>query len=73
MPSELAKEQSIRLIQHLKDKNLDEEEKRSFPAFHILSDLLPAEADSEGIEQMLNTADLGLDAQSSSSLWRMLR
>lgn len=73
LPSEHAKEQSSRLIQHLKNKNLNEEEQSKFPAFHILSHLLAEEKNSEGIEQILNTADLGFDSKYSNSLWRMLR
>lgn len=73
LPSERAREKSTLLIQHLKTKSMNEEEQCHFPAFHILSDLLPEEEHSESIEQMLNTADLGLDSQCSSSLWRMLR
>lgn len=73
LPSDSCKEASKELIAHLLDKKMDKEEQSKFPAFSLLSELLPTASKNEALEQLINTWDLGLDQDKSTSFWFMMR
>jgi hypothetical protein len=49
------KERAENLIAHLKEKSMDAEEKKEFPALNILSELLPKKGNPNTIEQLVNS------------------
>ena len=73
LPTNPCKEASEQLISRIVKKKMSLEEQRSFPAFWLLSELLPREAEETALEQIINTWELGLDPQKSTSFWFMLR
>jgi hypothetical protein len=58
LPTVTCKERAENLINHLKEKNMNKEEKEEFPALNILSELLPKKENPNIIEQLINSGDL---------------
>ena len=72
LPSDTCKERSENLINNLKNKTMDEEEKEAFPALSVLSELLPNKENPNHIEQLINSWEIGFDTKESTSLWFMM-
>lgn len=73
LPSLQAKELSAELIEQCKRSAMKEDLEAQFPAFACLSALW-AESSAEVVaEHVLNTGDMGMDQEYSTSLWCMLR
>lgn len=73
IPSCEAKELSAELIAQCKAEIMDENLQEQFPAFACLHRLCQGYEGEVMTEHLINTADMGLDAEKSTSLWCMLR
>lgn len=73
IPSWEAKELSAELIAQCKAEIMDEDLQEKFPAFACLHRLCQGYEGEVMTEHLINTADMGLDAEKSTSLWCMLR
>ena len=72
LPTNTCKEKAEDLISHLKEKNMDSEEKEEFPALNILSELLPSKENPNTIEQLVNSWEIGFDPEKTTSLRFMM-
>lgn len=72
LPTITCKERAENLINHLKEKNMNKEEKEEFPALNILSELLPKKENPNIIEQLINSGDLWLNPNKTTSLRFMM-
>lgn len=72
LPTVTCKERAENLINHLKEKNMNKEEKEEFPALNILSELLPKKENPNIIEQLINSGDLWLNPNKTTSLRFMM-
>ena len=72
LPINTCKEESNTLITHLKNKSMESTEKENFPAFSILSEILPKQENPNHIEQLINSWEIGFDNKKTTSLFFML-
>lgn len=73
LPSSEAKQLSAELIAQCKAEIMDQNLQEQFPAFACLHKLCQGYDGNIVAEHVINTADMGLDAERSTSLWCMLR
>lgn len=73
LPSSEAKQLSAELIAQCKAEIMDQNLQKQFPAFACLHKLCQGYDGNIVAEHVINTADMGLDAEKSTSLWCMLR
>ena len=73
LPSSEAKQLSAELIAQCKAEIMDQNLQEQFPAFACLHKLCQGYDGNIVAEHVINTADMGLDAEKSTSLWCMLR
>lgn len=73
LPSSEAKELSSALVEQCKAEIMDERLQEEFPAFACLHRLCQGYEGNIVTEHLINTADMGLDPEKSTSLWCMLR
>lgn len=73
LPTDSCKEASEQLVNHIIKKKMNLEEQREFPAFWLLSELLPRESTNKPLDQLINTGDLGFDQEKSTSFRFMMR
>ena len=72
LPMITCKERAENLITHLKEKNMDTEEKEEFPALNILSELLPKKENPNTIEQLVNSWEMWFNPEETTSLRFMM-
>lgn len=73
LPLESCKKQSSTLLSHLEKKTMNADESHDFPAFKLLSDLLPQKNRNLRIEHHLNTGEIGFSTEQTTSFWFMLQ
>lgn len=69
---ESCKEKTAQLIASCKHQSMTEEQQHDYPALACLSSLLAQRQGNQEIEHLINTGDLGLDEERSTSLWFMI-
>lgn len=72
LPTAECKEKAEDLITHLKEKNMNTDEKTEFPALDILSELLPSKENPNLIEQLVNSWEMGFNPDQTTSLRFMM-
>lgn len=73
LPSDQAKKLSASLIQKCKEQLMDETLQSEFPAFACLQNLTNPQKDNIIMEHLINTWDLGMDSENSTSLRYLIR
>ena len=69
---ESCKEKTAQLIASCKHQSMTEKQQYDYPALACLSSLLAQRQGNQEIEHLINTGDLGLDEERSTSLWFMI-